>query len=320
MDPSTLPSHHGIEQPVSIGRSYPNETLRLLIERASCRNFAERDIPAETLQLILEAGTCAATGGNLQPYSIILIQEPAARHRLAELSHQAFVAQAPALLLFCIDWRRLGRWAALEAAPFTAADSFQHFWISFQDTIICAQNICTAADAFGLGSVYVGSVLCFFRELREMFALPDQVQPVVLLCLGYPQAQSTPRRKLGVETVVHRERYRDPADADLLRAFEEKYPGRRVEITPDRLAAIRDVCRAVHGEAFAERCARTIEANGCIRAVQHYFGLHYRADVMPEDNEDLVAQTEEFGFRWFRKFEPRQTPGVRNPGGRNPGV
>jgi nitroreductase len=305
MDRRNLPSHHGVEQPAPAGREYPNETLRLLIERASCRSFAERDIPEETLQLILEVGTRAATGGNLQPYSIILIRDPAARRRLAELSHQAFVGQAPALLLFCIDWHRLGRWAELEVAPFTAPESFQHFWISFQDTVICAQNICTAADALGLGSVYIGTVLCFFRELREMFVLPAGVQPVVLLCLGYPQAQPTPRRKLGVETVVHSERYREPADVALLRAFEEKYPDRRVEITPERLAAIRDVCLAVHGEAFAERCLRTIEANGAIRAAQHYFGLHYRADVMPEDNEDLVAQTEEFGFGWFRKFEPR---------------
>jgi hypothetical protein len=106
--------------------------------------------------------------------------------------------------------------------------------------------------------------------------------------------------------IVHRERYAEPADADLVHAFEEKYPGWRVEINTERLAAMREVCRAVHGEAFAERCVRTIEANGCIRAAQHLFGLHYRADLMPEDNEDLVAQTEEFGFRWFRRFEPRR--------------
>ena len=314
MDRSSLPSHHGVEQPVPEDRDYPNETLRLLIERASCRNFADREIPDETLQLILEAGTHAATGGNLQPYSVILIRDPAARRRLAELSQQAFVGQAPVSLLFCIDWHRLGRWAELEVAPFTAADSFQHFWISFQDTVICAQNICTAADALGLGSVYIGTVLCFFHELREMFALPPRVQPVVLLCLGYPQARPAPRRKLGVESVVHRERYQDPADAELLRAFDEKYPDRRVEITLERLGAIRDVCLAVHGEAFAERCIRTIQTNGCIRAAQHYFGLHYRADVMPEGNEALVAQTEEFGFGWFRKFEPPCPPRDRDPG------
>ena len=58
---------------------------------------------------------------------------------------------------------------SVEAAPFTATDSFRMFWISFQDTVICAQNIVTAADSEGLGSVYVGLVLECFIELREMF-------------------------------------------------------------------------------------------------------------------------------------------------------
>ena len=35
-------------------REYPNETLRLLIERASCRDFSDRSIPEEVLEHILE--------------------------------------------------------------------------------------------------------------------------------------------------------------------------------------------------------------------------------------------------------------------------
>jgi nitroreductase len=283
-------------------RDEMNETVRLLIERASCRNFVDKAIPPDVLQLILEAGIHAPTGGNLQPYSIIKVEDGETRRNLAERCGQAFIGRAPVLLLFCIDFRRLQRWASLEIAPFTATSSFQHFWISFQDTIVCAQNICTAADALGLGSVYIGTVLEFFDDAREMFQLPEGVFPVVLLCLGYPKTRPSLQNRLGVEVVVHAERYHEMADQELLEAFNEKYGGYTVEITEERLETIADVCRKVHGEEFASRCIARIRENGYISPVQRYFGLHYRADLKPEGNAAYLQLMEVFGFGWFKEY------------------
>ena len=298
-----MPSHHGVK--VSPGdREYPNETMKLLIERASCRNFSDKDIPPNVLQLVLEAGIHAATGGNLQPYSIIKIEQEKTRGKLAEWCGQRLIRRAPTLLLFCIDWHRIERWASLEAAPFTATSSFRHFWISFQDTIICAQNVCTAADALGLGSVYIGTVMEFFPELREMFQLPKGVFPVVLLCLGYPKTRPRPRKKLGVEVIVHAERYHEMADRELLDTFDEKYPGHRVRITERRLDMISEVCREVHGEECARRCVERIKETGYITPVQRYFGLHYRANALPRGNDDFLKLMEEFGFDWFKAYQP----------------
>lgn len=298
-----LPSHHGSTAAGQPARAYPNETLRLLHERGSVRSFENRPIAEDVLQLILEAGTHAPTGGNLQPYSIVRIEDPDTRRKLAEMCWQTFVGQAPVSLLFCIDWHRLQRWAELEIAPFTATQSFRHFWISLQDTTICAQNICTAADAMGLGSVYIGTVLEHFAALQEMFALPKGVMPVVLLCLGYPKSRPTVRKKLGNEHVVHRERYRELPDEVLLEGFEQKYAGQKVPATTDHLATLRGVCERVHGEAFARACEARVRENGHIRPVQRYFGLHYRADDMAAGNEAFVNLTEAFGFRWFRSSD-----------------
>jgi len=296
-------SHHGVKVSPEY-RAYPNETMKLLIERASCRNFSDKKIPPDVLQLVLEAGVHAATGGNLQPYSIIKIEQEETRQKLAEWCGQRFIRKAPTLLLFCIDWHRIERWACLEAAPFTAASSFRHFWISFQDTIICAQNICTAADALGLGSVYIGTVLEFFPELREMFQLPKGVFPVVLLCLGYPRTKPRPRKKLDVDVIIHAERYHEMADEELLDAFNKKYPGHRVQITEERLETMSEGCREVHGEEFARRCVERIKETGHITPVQRYFGLHYRANAMPKGNDDYLKLMEEFGFNWFKTYQP----------------
>jgi nitroreductase len=298
-------SHHGIDEAPE--QKYPNETMRLLIERSSCRSFHEKKIPDDILNLILEAGNRAATGGNLQPYSIIKIENETTKRKLTELcGDQEFIFTAPVDLLFCLDWYRLKRWAELEIAPFTATSSFRHFWISFQDTLIAAQNICTAADAMGLGSVYVGTVLECFRELRKIFELPDGVFPVVLLSLGYPKARPLPKRKLGIGTIVHNEKYRQLDDRDIRDGFEKKYPAWKKELTPERLQMYEEVCRSAHGEEFAKKAMTRIEKQGYFNAIQNYFGLHYVAHFMPEGNDEYLKTMKEFGFDWFEKYRPQE--------------
>jgi len=286
---------------------YPNPTLKLLIERASCRDFSDEKISPDVLQMVLEAGTHAPTGWNLQPYSIIKIENDETKQKLAQMCRQDFIGQAPVLLLFCIDWQRVERWTRLSVAPFTATSSFAHFWISFQDTILCAQNLCMAADAVGLGSVYIGAVVEFLTEVRDMFQLPPGVLPAVLLCLGYPKTRPQPQKKLGVDVIVHAEQYREMEDKEIVAAFKKKYRGQELEITPERLATIAQVCRKVHGEEFAKMCLARINKDGYINPAQRDFGLKCRADFMPLGNENHLELVEEFGFGWFAEYRPGET-------------
>ncbi|UCD18315.1 MAG: nitroreductase family protein [Candidatus Zixiibacteriota bacterium] len=265
----------------------------------------DKKIPPDVMQLVLEAGIHAPTGGNLQPYSIVKSENKETNKKLAKLcGEQPWIADAPVNLLFCIDWRRLKRWAQLEIAPFTGTSAFRNFWITFQDVIICAQNICTAADSLGLGSVYIGTVLECFPELRGMFELPAGVFPVVLLCIGYPKQRPLPRRKLGVDVIVHDGKYREIEDRKILKAYKQKYRSWKLEITEERLERIAHVCRVVHGDRFAEKCIEKIRQQGYISPVQHYFGLHYPADLLPEGNDDYLRLMEESGFHWFKKYTP----------------
>ena len=289
---------------------YANETMKLLLERSSCRSFESKPIPDNILDEILGAGIHAATGGNLQPYSIIKIAREGTKKRLAELCEQEFIGTAPIDLLFCLDYHRLQRWAEAEHCPFSACNSFRHFWIGFQDVIITAQNICTAADALGLGSVYIGTVLEHPRHMREMFALPNGVYPVVLLCLGYPKIRPQPRKKLGTEIIVHNEKYEEPSSETLAEAFEKKFPVRdhpnfQMAITDERMETIGRACRQVHGPEFEQKCLQYIRQTGYIPMPHRYFGLHYTAHEIPLGNEDSLKSMEEFGFRWFRQWLPR---------------
>ena len=276
-----------------------NKTLKLLVERASCRAFTVKKVPVDVVNKILEAGVHAPTGGNLQPYSVIKIEKQAAKARLAKLCWQSFIKKAPLHLIFCIDFHRLKRWAKLESAPFSADRSLRPFWIAFQDTIICAQNMCTAADALGLGSVYIGPIFDNIPAIRKMCRLPKGVVPIVSLALGYPSIFPGPRKKLGAKIVVHNEVYRNISDGELLAAFSEKYKGSRAEITKKDLKTMYQVCRDVHGAGFARKCVEGIKACKYINRAQVYFGLHYRADKMLSSTPKSMKMLAKAGLACF---------------------
>ena len=214
---------------------------------------------------------------------------------------QKWIEDAPLNLLFCIDWYRMKKLSEFQVAPFSATSSFRHFWISFQDTIIAAQNLCTAADSLRLGSVYIGTVLECFPELKRLFKLPDGVFPVVLLCVGYPLKKPGVRGKLAPSVIVHEEKYKKMKKADLIDAYNRKYNNIKIEVTNKRLKMIKQVCTRVHGSEFAEKCLDRIRKNGYITITQYYFGLHYVADLMARDNEKFLKTMEDFGFSWFQK-------------------
>jgi len=302
-----MPSHHGVKYDPD--EEYVNETLKLLYERGSVRKYQEKKIPKELIDSVLKAGIHAPTAGNLQPYSIIKIENSETNRKLGEMMGQSFIGTAPINLIFSIDYHRIKRWADLEEAPFTATSSFRHFWVGFQDTVICAQNICTAADAVGLGSVYIGSVLEIFRELKEMLKLPDHVFPVVLLCLGYPVEIPKPRKKMGINTVVHNEIYNDPEDEVLLETFNQKYlrpDGKRLEITKKRLETLYMVTEAAHDKEYADKVIARVREQGYISEVQRYFGLHYRASMMACDTLEFLKTFEDFGFGWFKEWKRKK--------------
>ena len=283
---------------------YPNETVRILNERASVRRFSDRPVTDETLNEILESGLHAASGGNLQPFSIIKIRDKGVMEELVKLGNQAFIKTAPVNLLFCIDFYRLRRIAEIEKAPFSATDSFAHFFIAFEDTMIAAQTVSTACDSLGIGSVYIGTIFTdpdSLASCRDLFELPDGVLPVVLLSLGYPEVKPPVRKKYGKDIMVHDEKYHIPSDDELIQAVAEKYEEQRLEVSEDdeRIDIIGEVCEEVEGREFAEEVVQEIRKRGYISTFQYRFGLHYRADQMPKKNKELIKLIREYGFRVF---------------------
>jgi len=307
-----MPTHHGVA--VQEEGTYPNETLRLLHQRRSIRRFKDEKIPRDVLELLLGAAMNAPSGGNLQAFNIVKIEDPERKGRLMKIcGNQRFIGEAPLNLVICLDQRRSMRWAELDVAPFTGLAQIRSFLMGMQLTGIVGQAICVAADSLGLGSCYVGTALSKAGEVAEFLELPIGVFPGVLISIGYPAGEVPMRKKHRLETLLHDEVHRDLPDDELHAAYREKHepPGApRVELTERRLRTLYETCRRVHGEEFAERSVAHAREQGYINPVQRYFGLHYKADsVYNSPNSEFIKVIERQGWSICGDYDhPRVNP------------
>ena len=274
------------------------DVMTCLNERASVRSFLDQDIPEKVMNELYDAACHGATGGNLQPYSIIEVRSAQKKQELMDTKRmQPIVEQAPISLLFCVDWHRSERWANLNHAPFSARDGFRHFWIAFQDTIIAAQNICTAAEAKGIGSVYLGTVESCFDELRDIFKLPEGVFPIVLLSLGYPKKYPAVASKLMPETIVSKEVYHELSDEELNRVMDEKYSDRpRTPLSDQNVEQLYEVTKEIDGEEAADEAVAYAKKLGYIHMAQRYFALHYPANWSNTGTKEFMESLQKGGY------------------------
>lgn len=186
-----------------------NETLRLLHRRKSVRVFADKPVAYETVTTLMEAALSAPTAGNMCLWTALHITDPKLKQTLAvTCDNQPFIAKAPLLLLFCVDyarWHALFEKDAQEAGEQTRAPGVGDLFLAFEDTMIAAQTAVIAAESLGLGSCYIGDILENCEKHRELLHLPPHVIPAALLCFGYPtqgQLERTKPPRFAVEEVL----------------------------------------------------------------------------------------------------------------------
>ena len=143
--------------------------LELAKRRFSVRSYTDQPVPEEALAAVLEAGRVAPTGCNKQPQRILVVRSA---QGMEKLSRAARTFGAPVVLIVCAD--RSQTWTR----------EYDGKVISDIDASIVTDHMMLQATELGLGSCWI----CWFKPdvIREEFRLPDQLEPVNLLALGYP--------------------------------------------------------------------------------------------------------------------------------------
>lgn len=165
--------------------------------RRDIRRYRPDPLPDELLDEVLTAGHRGPSVGHSQPWRFIVVRDPAVRDRAAHLADQARLAQAehlsddragrlldlkleglreaPVGIVVACDRRTAAR-GVLGRATFPDAD----LW-----SCACAiENMWLTARVHGLGMGWV--TLFEPTDLATLLELPDGVETLGWLCLGWP--------------------------------------------------------------------------------------------------------------------------------------
>ena len=150
--------------------------LKLAAERYSVRKFENRPIEKEDLQKILQAGHLAPTGCNNQPQRVLVMQSEEAISKLRKCTKCHF--GAPAAMLICYNKNEI--WTR----PYDGKNC------GVSDACIVTTHMMLEAANIGVGTCWV----MYFdpAAMRKEFAIPEELEPVALLVMGYPAKDAKP--------------------------------------------------------------------------------------------------------------------------------
>lgn len=154
--------------------------LEFARKRYSVRSYSDRPVEQEKIDNILKAAMIAPTAVNFQPEMIYVLKSREALEKIRSVTRSTY--NAPLVFLVCSDSERC--WQN-EFVP--GHDSGE------MDATIVGTHMMLEAEAEGLGSVWV--LLFDPAKVKTVFALPPNIRPHFLLCVGYPSANARPYAK-----------------------------------------------------------------------------------------------------------------------------
>lgn len=191
-------------------------------DRRSIRKYADRPVSEALLDTLLEAAERTQTMGNMQLYSVVVTRSQAMKERLlpAHLG-QPMVTEAPVVLTFCADTRRVTDWCLIGKAN-PGYDNFLSFMNAATDALLYCQTFCTLAEAEGLGLCFLGTTLYKPQAIIDLLRLPRLVVPVATVTLGWPAERPEQTDRLPLAAVRHDERYEPPTPESIARDYAAK--------------------------------------------------------------------------------------------------
>lgn len=203
------------------------------------RRLRPDPIPADVLDRVLQAACWAPTGGNRQPWRIVLVTDPVQKQAVADIyrplwaryaaqnremlagagltddrlapiertfaagDHLAeHMAEAPALAVFCHDPSNI-MWtdARLDRTPLVGGGSVYP----------AVQNFMLACAAEGVGCSLTTLHCQREDELKAVLGIPDEWGTAALVPIGYPMAGGHgPISRRGPDRLVYRDTFGTP--------------------------------------------------------------------------------------------------------------
>jgi nitroreductase len=143
-------------------------------KRASVREFSSKKISKEDLEYLLKIACLAPSAGNLQSFSLLIIDDQKIKDFLSEAAYgQYFISEAPIVIIGCADLKQSAKKYGKRGEEL----------YSIQDTTLVIYTVWLAALKKGLSAAWVGAFS--EKEAAKILKLPKNLRPIIMLALGY---------------------------------------------------------------------------------------------------------------------------------------
>ena len=194
--------------------------LRGMAMRGSCRSFQDTPVSDDLLDTLCAVALASPTKSDLQQRDIVVLRSQGQRDKLAALvSGQAWVAQAPMLLVFCGNNRRQRLLHDWHDVPF-ANDHMDAVINATADAAIALGAFVTAAEAVGLGCCPISAVRNEAQAVSDLLQLPAHVFPFAGLAVGYTERQPQISKRLPLKVTRHVDTYQEDGLEEAVAAYD----------------------------------------------------------------------------------------------------
>lgn len=157
-------------------------------QRYSVRSYTSEPVSQKQFEYIMECVRLAPSAVNFQPWHFYVVSSEEGRQHLQQCYEREWFKSAPMYIICCV--RHDEEWVR-------KADEKPHGQI---DIAIAVEHLCLAAAEQGLGTCWVcnfDAALC-----HQLFHLPINEEPAVLIPIGHPAGDVTDKKRKGITEIV----------------------------------------------------------------------------------------------------------------------
>jgi nitroreductase len=172
-------------------------------------------VPDETIARVLDAATHAPSAENRQPWVFVVVRDPEVRTHIGRVAARIWEHAGRAHsrgrisdgLLAAVERWAMGGLAQAPVIVVACGDTSVSDPRSLAASVFpAAQNLCLAAHALGLGSLF-STLPTVDPELGTLLGLPDHLHPMAVIPLGLPARRLRPPKRISFREKTYRDRY-----------------------------------------------------------------------------------------------------------------
>ena len=164
------------------------ELKEALLKRRSCRKYKDRLVSDELIKELMIAAMSGPSACNKKPWEFYIVKSEEKLNQLRKAG-RAFDYNSPLHIVVCGNKDK------------GLTNKVEDFWI--QDCSSAIENILLMATSLGLGTCWCGVFPVDERveEVKRILNLPDNIVPLGLIHVGYPDCELEERTQYDEENI-----------------------------------------------------------------------------------------------------------------------